>query len=183
MKKHLQDSKLPRMTYEKLEVELSPWSDQDLLEALDSRSIKIGDTAASLLSRRKRYPEVREAVLSGRITTKLGKIRSTNVLCRLGKSWERAKEVYLHLIWDKNAEVAGNATFPLVFWQDKSVIPAIREAVECAPPGSRIRGRFLTAIEALEKQDPFIYSDGFHDMWDTWKLDPKRFADRIGPIP
>ena len=183
MKKHLQDSKLPRMTYAQLAAELRRWSDEELLDALDSRSIKIGDTAADFLSMRNRHQQVREAVLSGRITTKLGKIRSTNILCELGKTWGPAKEVYLHLIWDKNAEVAGNAMFPLVFWQDKSVIPAIREAIEGAPPGSRIRGRFLTAIEALEKQDPFIYDDGFRDVGDVWKLDHKRFAHKIGWIP
>ena len=174
------EKKLARRSYEEVDNEMGAFDDSALLELLDSRSIKVGDTAASLLYRRGKTDAVIDAVLAGRISTKLGKMRAMSVLRSVGKSCARAREVYLSLIHDRNRDVVDDALFGLVFLQDQRFIGPIREAIAKREEGTDIHERCLLAIQALEQQDPFIFSPYFHDAGDVWGLDKERFGDRIG---
>lgn len=174
------EKKMSRRSYEDLNNEMGAFDDSVLLELLDSRSIKIGDTAADLLDRRGKTDAVIDAILAGHISTKVGKIRAMSALRSTGKSCARAREVFLALIHDKNRDVVDDALFGLVFLQDLRFIGAIRESIANEAESTEIDKRRLLAIEALEQRDPFLFSPHFHDAGDVWGLDKERFADRIG---
>ena len=82
---------MARLSYAELEHEMSMLDDRILITLLDSKSVKIGDTAASLLRRRKKYCEILNAIQSGNISSKypppevvaLVKPRGHLILCRL----------------------------------------------------------------------------------------------------
>ncbi|REJ95136.1 MAG: hypothetical protein DWQ29_02220 [Planctomycetota bacterium] len=174
------ERKLSRRSYEELDNDMAAFDDAVLLELLDSRSIKVGDTAASLLSRRGKTNAIVDSVLAGHVSTKVGKIRAINILSSAGTSCVRAREAYLSLLYDKNHDVVDSALFGLVFLQDRRSIGAIRDAMATQTEGSETHARCLTAIEALQQQDPFIFSPYYHDAGDVWGLDKQRFGDRIG---
>ena len=122
------------------------------------------------------------AILAGRITHRDAKVIATNALLWRGRECPEAVEAYLYLLDDTNEEVAGNAFFGIAFFQDKRYVKHLSQKHNALPNDSWLRGRLDKAIQALEKQDPFIYSPSFADAGDVWKLDKDRFGDRIGLI-
>ena len=121
------ESSLKGKNYSELEKALSKVSTNALIELLDSASIKIGDTATSRLMRESAYPQLINAGLEGKITTRLGKIRTINALFSAGRKYPKAKIVYLRLLADKSDEIASCALFNLVFWGDRSIISIVKE--------------------------------------------------------
>lgn len=174
------ETKLAKRSYEDIDDELQTYDDRTLIDLLDSKSRKVGSTAADLLSRRGKADVVIDAFFSGKIKTKAGKQRVFFFVRVLGRSCRRAREICLALLQDRNQDVVDDALFGLVFLQNRQVIEAIREAMASKSEGTEMHQRCLMAIEALEQRDPFIFSPHFHDAGNVWGLDKQRFADRIG---
>ncbi len=174
------EKKLSRRSYEDIDNELKAFDDPMLVELLDSRSIKVGSTAASLLRRRGKADAVIDAFFSEKIKTKAGKQRVFFFVRVLGRSCPRASDICLALLHDTNHDVVDDALFGLVFLQDIRAIEAIKESIASRAEDTEIHERHLLAIDALKQHDPFIFSPDFHDAGDVWDLDKGRFADRIG---
>lgn len=175
------EARVSRLEYPDIGRELNGLSDAALLELLNSRSIKVGDSAASILRSRGRTDAVVDAILSGKLRTKLGKIRGTYILHSFGRGCSRSVEAYLALLHDRSVEVVSDALFGLVFLQDERNTTHIQRARAEVQPGGAVLEYFDRAVEALRKQDPFIFSPYFRDVGDVWGLDRERFGDRIGP--
>jgi hypothetical protein len=176
----LLERQLAGKSYPEIERALQNLKSAELLDLLDSRSVRIGDSAAELLVTRRQIDPVIDRLLASAIRTKLGRMRATTVLRRFGKSASRAVEAYRHLLDDRCIDVVSGALFGLVFWQDSNNLPMIETAKAKTEPGSPRRALFNKAITALRKEDPFLYSSGFCDGADVWKLDKTRFAHEIG---
>lgn len=174
------EKELAKNSYPEIEKVLPKLDTSDLLMLLDSRSIRVGDTATEVLVARRQTGLVIDALLAQRIRTKLGRLRATHLLSRFGKDVPRAADAYVHLLDDRSADVISNALFGLVFLLDQQNLPTIKKARSKTQPGSAARSLFNKAVRALVKQDPFIYSSGYRDSKDVWKLDKARFAHKIG---
>jgi len=174
------ESELRRLSYAQIEIELSGINSSALLRLLDSTSVRVGDTAASILARRKETDAVVDAILTESASTKIGKIRAMFVLKQFGRKYPRVIDAYVKLLHDKNPDVVSSALFGLVFFQDKKIIPLLRQAMAQRDVGHATFDLFERAISAFENEDPFIYSPGFHDAGDVWSLDKGRFGNRIG---
>jgi hypothetical protein len=166
--------------YLDVDAALSLELDSTLLALLDCRNTKVGDCAADLLVRRCKFEDVADAIVEGRFHTTIGKKRALYVLQRFGKSFHRASEAYALLLGDSNKAVLDGALFGLAFLQDKRAIPLVRAAMKQHDRAKPIYLLFEKAVDALEKEDPFIYSPGFHDAGDVWLLDKEKFGNRIG---
>lgn len=166
--------------YAEVEVGLAGESELVLLSLLDSHSRKVGDCAAELLVQRGQKETVIDAIVRKKICTPVGKIRALSILHNFGKQSPKSVDAFLFLVRDTNKGVIDSALFGLAFFQDKSLIPLLRAAAERFETGSPILEMFDRAVSALEEDDPFIYSPGFHDAGDVWCLDKDKFKSRIG---
>lgn len=169
-----------RKSYGDVATAMKPLKNSELLELLDSKSIKVGDTATSMLSKRGLIDAAIDRLFDGNVRTKFGRLRVSFLVKQRGRACPRGADVFLHLLQDRTDDVVSNALFGLVFLQDKRHLGEIRRTMEGKEKGTRVYEWFSRAIEALEKEDPFIYSPYYRDAADVWKLDKKRFADRIG---
>ena len=104
---------LAKLTYADLHERLKDRSSLELLDLLDERSIKVGDTAAGLLSSREERAMILNAILSDRLTTRNGKVRALNFLCQRGRQMPEAINGYLHLVHDEHPDVVDCALFGL----------------------------------------------------------------------
>ena len=157
--------KLSRLTYAEIAKRLENESSANLLELVDERSIKVGDTAIDLLSARGEVNLILEALMSGRLTTRNGKVRALNTFCSRGLGMPEAVPAYLLMINDSNPDVVSCALFGLVFWNDPQYLPAIR-----AIRNPRMENMKKKAITALEAHDPKRYSPHFRDANCVWCL-------------
>ena len=80
---------------------------------------------------------------------------------------------------DTNEEVADNALFGVVFFQDKKYAAHLLQKRDTLSKDSWLRGQLDKAIQALKKRNPFVYSPNVLFLKNVWKLDKKRFGDRI----
>jgi len=152
-----------------------------LIELLNHRSRKVGDTALGLLDRRRDGPPlVLQAVLSNRFTHKDAKVRATNLLAGRGRTFPEAMTAYLHLLGDRSAHVVYGALFGVVFFQDRAQLKNLECWRNVLSANAKVREKFDLAIRALREGNPFLFSPGFKDSNDVWGSDRKRFADRIG---
>ena len=65
------EEKLKRLSYREIAEKLSGAKPQTLVQLLDSKSIKIGDTAADFLGRKRLHSLIIIAILEKKITSKL----------------------------------------------------------------------------------------------------------------
>lgn len=168
------EKELARKSYPEIEKELRPLCDDDLINLLDSRSTKIGDMAADLLSSRDRGELVAEMLLAERLRTQLGRIRGLAILRQRGKGVRGVLLVYLRLIHDRSRHVVEWALFGLAFLQDKSCIPEIEAARDAGRAGSQATDAFDLAIRALREEDPYIYLPDWHDRGNVWGFDESK---------
>lgn len=154
---------LGRRSYSEIDEALRNEPDDRLISLLDDRSIKIGDSAAYLLERRNRLDLVVQHALQNRLRTRHGKFRAQFILGQRGKAHPQSLSVFLMYLNDRNPEVAENALFYLVLWNDKSLIPAIRSCQHKA-----LSPRIETAIAALEASDYRIFTPYFKINRDVW---------------
>ena len=164
------EDRLKHQSYEAIDHELSTCSSGDLLALLDSKSRKVADTAATWLDRRKETKLLVNALVSDRIHTALGRVRATNILNWFGLAAPEAVKAYLYLLSDSSADVVDNALFGIVFARRRDLLPTLREHLECLPGGSPRREDFTEAIKALEANDPSLFSRGFLDAGNVWRL-------------
>ena len=164
------EERLKHQNYQVNDKELSPLASNDLLILLDSKSTKVGDTAAALLGRRTETGLVIDALLNNRIRTALGRVRATNILHWFGRSVPEAVEAHLHLLSDRSNDVLGNALFGIVFRRRRDLLPKLREHLAIASGDAAKQQILREAIEALEADNPALYSPGFHDANNIWRL-------------
>jgi hypothetical protein len=157
-------------SYQELYRLLSDAETRTLIGLLDSRSVRIGDSAADVLARRRETEAVVDAILEKSLTTRLGKIRALTVLHQFGKKCPRSKEAHLALIDDKNYSVVCEALWGLVFMQDKTLLPVIQAAMVRAGEDSEAFLKYELAITAIRSRDPYFYSPDFWDHMNVWEL-------------
>jgi hypothetical protein len=175
---------LCRLSYQEIETRIPELDldDDSLIELINSRSRKVAGTASQVLNGRGKKARLAliNAIFTSRMTHRDAKVIATNTLVFRGRECPEAVEAYLFMLDDKNEEVADNALFGIVFFQDKKYVVHLKRKRDARSKDSWLRGRLDKAIQALENQDPFIYSPNFQDGGDVWKLDKERFGDRIG---
>jgi len=167
-------------SYAEVDAALCEEADSTLLVLLECRNKKVGDCAADVLVRRCKVENVAHGILEGKFHTTIGKKRALYVLHRFGKRFNRAPAAYAHLLGDRSKSVVDSSLFGLAFLQDKSAIPIVRAAMQRHDRSKPLYLLFDKAVDALEQEDPFIYSPGFHDAGDAWLLDKVKFGSRIG---
>ncbi|MBN2713631.1 MAG: hypothetical protein JXR97_14515 [Planctomycetes bacterium] len=174
------ESKYKGLGYEELETRLQSLSVTDLASLLNSPSVKIGDVAAGIMTKRNAFATVISCIMDGKISRKIGKIRCLNILTGEGKKCHEAVAIYLYLLQDRSWEVVYSSLWALVFLQDKKNLTQIKELLSKLPEGSDKRKDVKRAILALEEQNPFIFSPNFHDRGNVWELNHVKFSDHIG---
>jgi hypothetical protein len=105
------ENNLKNKSYQAIEEALKQESLDSLLALLDAQSNRIGDVAAQELVKRRQTSIVVNAILSGDIRTKRGKIRSMFVLKSFGRHCEACDAAYLKLMRDRSFDVARDALF------------------------------------------------------------------------
>ncbi len=160
--------KLRGLNYPEIERALAKTEPQILIELLDSKSIKIGDSAAGLLRGSQAHRLLLSSILEKRITTKFGKFRAKSILFSTGRRYPEALKAYLVFLNDRNDEIADNALLALVFWGDKRVIPSIKERAKAIKSAEDAK-EFERACDALEKSDPASFNPHFKDDSGIWK--------------
>lgn len=168
------EDRLAHQGYKAIDGEISSIPSGELISLLDSKSRKIGDTAAEILQRRKETALVLDALLHDRIHTVLGKVRATNILNAFGRAVPEAINGYVHVLGDRSNDVVSNALFGIVFMRRDDLLPKLREHLRGASIGSPRQKLFNEAIEALEANDPSIFSPGFADNGNVWRLNEPR---------
>jgi len=166
--------RLEKLTYKEIGVALGKLTDDALIELMDSRSVKVGDTASSILSTRDRIVLVTDCLIGNKFTTQFGKIRALNLLCSRGKKGKRSNRAFLQRVDDKSVNVVDCALFGLVFWQDKRVLPLLKELQSACLSNSSKSDLYFKAIHALEMSNPYLYSPHFSDEENVWKLTRKK---------
>jgi hypothetical protein len=172
---NLSEEALRRSSYAVIRKQLATATDETLVALLDSRSIKVGDTAADLLATRESLEIVTRALLQRSLRSRTAKIRAFGILRQFGKKATGAIEVYLAYLTDRSLDVVADALFGLVFWQDAQVTSAIRHAMVSSAHDKERRRLFSKATEALESQNPFVFSPNYRDASNVWELDKARF--------
>lgn len=162
------EQKLRGLNYPEIERSLRRTKPQMLIEMLDSKFIKIGDSAAGLLRGGQAYHLLISAIVEGRITTRIGKIRANNTLFRSGRRYPEALNAYLAFLNDRNDEIAYEALLALVFWGDKRVIPSIKQRATSIKSAAD-EEEFERACGALGRSDPAIFNPHFTDYKGIWK--------------
>lgn len=161
------ESRLKKLSGLEIEQALANAEPQVLIGLLDSKSIKVGDCAATMIKGSNAYRRLISSMLQGQITTKLGKIRANNMLFSTGRKYPDALKAYLTLLNDPNDEVADNALLALVLWGDKQVLPAIRERAKRIKSAEDV-GEFVRACDALGRSDPKAFNPHFTDDRGIW---------------
>jgi HEAT repeat protein len=155
------EHRLKGKSYQELKKEMAELVTDTLLELLNGKSRKIGDTASSLLNQRNEEKRIAEAILKGHYTTKDGKVRAANTIL-FGKIEDKVSDDgLLYLARDKNEDSAGNALFALVALRRARVIPELEKMKEAPETSSEIKGKIELAIKALKAGDPKIYSPNY----------------------
>jgi hypothetical protein len=113
-----------------MDAALSDRGTEQLISLLDSPSIKIGDTAAGLLSRRGKLDAIYHAVCGGRLKKALGKKRALSLLIHAGPHYRKGLDACVRLLNDRSKLVVGEALFGLCHWNDQSTLPAL-DTVTC----------------------------------------------------
>lgn len=164
------EDRLAHQGYNAIDEELSSISSGELFSLLDSKSRKIGDTAAEILQRRKETALVLDALVHDRIHTVLGRVRATNILNAFGLAVPEAINGYVHVLGDRSNDVVSNALFGIVFMRRSDLLPELMKYLDAAATGSSRQKLFSEAIDALKANDPFVFSPGFSDTGDVWRL-------------
>jgi len=162
------EEKLKRLSYREIAEGLANTGAEILLQLLDSKSTKVGNTAADFLANKQGLPLVISAIMENKIETKLGKIRAKNILFGFGRKNPEALNAYLKLLQDQNDEIAYNSLLALVVWGDRRVIPAIKER-QATVKSVEDAKKFQLACEAIEKSNLAIFSPHVSFSRDAWK--------------
>ena len=161
--------RLRAKSYGEVANELQLLDSGSLMTLLDSSVRKVGNTAAEILANRAEVELLVNGIVGKTLSTKLGRIRALNMLHSFGKKCSLSRAAYLSALCDKSADVVDCALFGLAFMQDVTVLPEMKQAVLKAN-SKAAADRIGLAIDAIEKNDPHIYSPYFHDKNNLWEL-------------
>jgi hypothetical protein len=151
-----------KLTYAEMNVELSPRSEDELISLLDSLSIKVGDTAAAILSRKGALDAVYDAVCDGRLKRALGRKRALYLLIHAGPRYRKGLDACIRLLRDRSKLVVDEALFGLCHWNDQSTLAAL-DTVTCRAVTKDVE----LARRAIKARDIRIFSRHYsiHEKW------------------
>jgi hypothetical protein len=155
-----------KLTYAEMDAELSTRGEEELISLLDSPSIKIGDTAADPLSRRRALDAVYDAVCDGRLKKALGKKRALYLLIHAGPRYRKGLDACVRLLRDRGKLVVGEALFGLCHWNDQSTLAAL-DTVTCRAVAEDVE----LARRAIKARDIRIFSQYYsiHEKWSEYQ--------------
>jgi hypothetical protein len=155
-----------KLTYAQMDAELSTRSEDELMALLDPPSIKVGDTAASLLSRQDAEDSVYDALCDGRLKTALGRKRALFTLLLAGPRYRKSLHACVRLLSDRSKLVVGEALFGLCHWNDQSILAAL-DTVTCRGVAEDVE----LARRAIKARDIRIFSRYYsiHDQWSEYQ--------------
>lgn len=167
------ERKAKGLNYQQMDEVLRDLPNEVLLRLLDSRSIKVGDTAADILGRRNQSSILIDAILQGQIRTSVGRTRAKNTLAGWGASLPEAIPAYMKLLDDRSDEVVGGALHALLFFRYQPALKVIEAQLASVKPGTRRYEYLDKARRAFQAGDPFIYSPGYarEPARKLWRLD------------
>ena len=153
-----------KLSYAELDAELASRSTGELLQLLDSPSIKVGDTATSLLGRRGALDIVYDALCGRRIRTALGRLRALHALLLPARNYPKSFDACIQLLHDRSSVVFDEALWGLCLWCEPRCLPDLQRIAD-----ESNRGRIALAIQAIQAGDYRIYSPYFDDRGDWAK--------------
>ncbi|HEV7300132.1 MAG TPA: hypothetical protein VGN72_12255 [Tepidisphaeraceae bacterium] len=154
--------------------DLSKLSSGDLADVLDCKSKLVGDTAADILASRDEAELLVRRLINDKVLTVLGRVRVTNILTSMGLSAPGAIDAYVHVLDDRNDGVFSNGLFGIVFMRRRDLIPELQKRLNQTRADSSRWEMLTTAIDALAADDPSVFSPGFCDTTNVWRLDERR---------
>jgi len=160
---HLKEMNLRTLSHDEASALLEGRSDTELIEVLDGKSRKLGDTAWGILIRRGCDDLVVAALRNRKVRSRDGKIRSLNFLLNRGRKLPESYEIFMTYCTDRSADVVGSALFGLALWGNREAIhflQSIKSERDCE--------KIERAIRSLEQGDYRIYSPGFSDARGVW---------------
>jgi hypothetical protein len=178
MKYSMFDDALKNATYVEINRRLQQATNSQLIALLDSKSIRIGDSAAGVLGARKKHQLIIDAILAQQLKTSLGRLRASSSLLAFGKNVPRAVEAYSLLLDDRSRHVIDNALLGLVFMQEVDNIPAIEAAKIRAAERGKPVGQYDLAIRALKQDNPFIFAPWYGVQPGVWDVTEEQLATR-----
>jgi hypothetical protein len=159
-----------KLSYVELDAALATQDGDGLLALLDSPSIKIGDTASSLLGRRNAFDSVFDALCGRRIRTAFGRLRALRTLLLPAREYPKSFHACIHLLHDRSGVVFDEALWGLCLWCDPRCLPELERISD-----GRRRERVTLAIRAIQAGDYHIYSPYFDDRG-AWSRSPPHVA-------
>ena len=144
-----------------------------LISYLNSNSVKIAEMAIITLYHREDFWTVVEEVLDKNLLKnrlRLAKICFLSGGYHFGKT-DLGIKTSISFLNDKSLEVVGYALWGIVFYNDVKYIELVAETQKKHSQKTEIYSRFTKAIQALKQGNPFLYSSGFSDPENVWKLD------------
>ena len=162
---------LIKQSYEKIQEYMEQKDSIELIDYLNSHSAKIAGTAIGVLIRRTDFWNVVNEILTNNLLTdRLSKICFLNGVYVFGKKNPNTIKAALHFLYDKNKEVASQALFGIVFYNDPKYIPTVKECRDTScSPGTEAYHDFSLALRALEEGKPSLYSPYFYDVDKVWE--------------
>jgi hypothetical protein len=155
------ESHLHDKSYQELNKAMADLPTDTLLGLLGSKSRRVGDTASSLLGRRNEIERVAQAILANVYTRKDARVRAANTLLFGNSDSKTADDALLSLVEDRNEDSADNALVALVALGNPRVIGRLKRLRQISKLSSRMKDKIDLAIEAIEKQDPRVYSPNY----------------------
>ena len=142
-----------------------------LISYLNSNSVKIAEMAIITLKYREDFWNIVEEVLNKKLLkNRLAKICFLSGVYHWGKT-ELGIKASISFLNDKSLDVVEEALWGIVFYNDVKYIKLIVETQKKYSQETEIYSRFTKAIQALKQGNPFLYSPGFLDRENVWKLD------------
>lgn len=162
------EQSVSKATYSIIKDQMVSLSSGELLHLLDSKSNKVGDTAAMFLWR-KSCDLLVDALLERKLRTAAGRLRATNILNWNGRACKRAIEAYLFCLDDRSFYVFCNGLFGIVFLRRTDLLEFLQNRHDSC---DRIewREQYALAIASMKAGDPYLYSPNFHDAAGVWNL-------------
>lgn len=164
------ERKLVKCTYGEIDAALEPYSSELLADLLDSKSVKIGDSAVSILSSRGYLPALIDALLSGQIRTALGRLRVLTTASSYGLTYPQSIHAYWHCLHDRSIDVLSQALFGIVFLRRYDLIERLAEVKRTSIRDRKKKALFDKAIAALTAKDPSLYVVYYRDAANVWRL-------------
>ena len=142
-----------------------------LISYLNSNSVKIAERAIITLRCREDFWNIVEEVLNKKLLkNRLAKICFLSGVYHWGKT-ELGIKTSISFLNDKSLDVVEGALWGIVFYNDVKYIELVKKTQKKYSQETEIYSYFTKAIQALKQGNPFLFSSGFLDRENVWKLD------------